>query len=47
MTNEEKSERLARLTEVLKRTSLLHNEALVGKRVRVLVEREDRVVRVH
>ena len=41
VTNEEKSERLARLTEVLKRTSLLHNEALVGKRVRVLVERED------
>ena len=41
VSNEEKSERLARLTEVLKRTSLLHNESLVGKRLKVLVERVD------
>ena len=41
VSNEEKSERLARLTEVLKRTSLLHNESLIGKRLKVLVERVD------
>jgi tRNA-2-methylthio-N6-dimethylallyladenosine synthase len=41
VSNEEKSERLARLTEVLKRTSLLHNESLIGKRMKVLVERVD------
>ena len=41
VSHEQKSERLARLTEVLKRTSLLHNESLVGKRLKVLVERVD------
>ena len=41
VSNEKKSERLARLTEVLKRTSLLYNESLVGKKLKVLVERED------
>jgi tRNA-2-methylthio-N6-dimethylallyladenosine synthase len=38
---QQKSERLARLTEVLKRTSHAHNEAMVGKVFRVLVERAD------
>ena len=34
MSQMKKSERLARLTEVLKRTSLIHNESLIGKRLR-------------
>ncbi|HEY5654130.1 MAG TPA: tRNA (N6-isopentenyl adenosine(37)-C2)-methylthiotransferase MiaB [Pontiella sp.] len=41
ITPKQKSERLARLTEILKRTSLSHNEAMVGKTYRVLVERAD------
>lgn len=36
-----KSERLATLTTILKRTSLVHNEALIGRTFRVLVERAD------
>jgi len=38
----EKSERLAKLSEVLKRSSLAHNEAMVGNTYRVLVERADK-----
>ncbi|MDF7808953.1 tRNA (N6-isopentenyl adenosine(37)-C2)-methylthiotransferase MiaB [Pontiellaceae bacterium B12219] len=41
ITPQQKSERLARLTEVLKRTSYEHNEAMIGKTFEVLVERED------
>ena len=41
VTHEQKSERLARLTEVLKRTSFRYNENLVGKKMKVLIERED------
>jgi tRNA-2-methylthio-N6-dimethylallyladenosine synthase len=37
-----KSERLARLSEVLKRSSLLHNQAMIGQTLRVLVERADK-----
>ena len=37
-----KSERLARLTAILKRTSLEHNETLVGQNCRVLIERADK-----
>jgi tRNA-2-methylthio-N6-dimethylallyladenosine synthase len=37
-----KSERLAQLTGILKRTSLEHNETLVGQNRRVLVERADK-----
>ncbi len=36
-----KSERLATLTTILKRSSLAHNEAMVGRTFRVLVERSD------
>jgi tRNA-2-methylthio-N6-dimethylallyladenosine synthase len=39
---QQKSERLAKLGEVLKRTSLAHNEAMIGKTYRVLVERADK-----
>jgi len=39
---EVKSERLVVLSDILKRTSLLHNEAMVGKTYRVLVERADK-----
>ncbi|VGO14292.1 tRNA-2-methylthio-N(6)-dimethylallyladenosine synthase [Pontiella desulfatans] len=39
-----KSERLARLSDVLKRTSLAHNEAMVGKVYRVLIDGRDRRV---
>jgi len=39
---EVKSERLARLTVILKRTSLARNEAMVGQTYRVLVERADK-----
>ena len=38
---QQKSERLARLTGILKRTSLAHNEQMVGKTFRVFVERTD------
>ena len=41
ITPQQKSERLAKLTEVLKRTSLAHNEAMIGKPFKVLVERVD------
>ncbi|MEN7972562.1 MAG: tRNA (N6-isopentenyl adenosine(37)-C2)-methylthiotransferase MiaB [Verrucomicrobiota bacterium] len=40
----EKSIRLARLAKVLKRTSLAHNEAMVGKIHRVLIDGKDRRV---
>ena len=40
VTHEQKSERLSRLTEVLKRTSFHYNENLVGKKMKVLIERE-------
>ena len=43
ITPQQKSERLAKLTEVLKRTSLAHNEAMVGKAFKVLIERGCRV----
>ncbi len=39
---EVKSERLASLTQILKRTSLACNEAMVGQNYRVLVERTDK-----
>jgi len=42
ITPQQKSERLARLGAILKRTSLAHNEAMVGKTYRVLVERTDK-----
>ncbi len=42
VTPQQKSERLVRLSEILKRTSLAHNEAMVGKTYRVLVERTDK-----
>ena len=42
ITPKQKSERLARLSEILKRTSLAHNKAMVGKTYRVLVERTDK-----
>ncbi len=41
ITPQQKSERLARLSEILKRTSYAHNEAMVGKSYEVLVERVD------
>ena len=37
-----KSERLAKLSDILKRTSLAHNEQMVGQTYRVLVERADK-----
>jgi len=42
ITPQQKSERLARLTEILKRTSLAHNEGMVGKAYRVLIDGKDR-----
>ncbi len=42
ITPRQKSERLARLGAVLKGASLAHNEAMVGKTFRVLVERADK-----
>ncbi|MDF7801944.1 tRNA (N6-isopentenyl adenosine(37)-C2)-methylthiotransferase MiaB [Pontiellaceae bacterium B1224] len=41
ITPQQKSERLAKLSEVLKRTSFEYNEAMVGKTYEVLVERVD------
>lgn len=41
ITPQQKSERLAKLSEVLKRCSLDYNEAMVGKTYEVLVERVD------
>lgn len=37
-----KSERLAKLSDILKRTSLAHNEQMVGQTYRVLIERADK-----
>ncbi|MEN8255723.1 MAG: TRAM domain-containing protein, partial [Verrucomicrobiota bacterium] len=42
ITPQQKSERLAKLGAILKRTSLAHNEAMIGKTYRVLVERADK-----
>jgi tRNA-2-methylthio-N6-dimethylallyladenosine synthase len=42
VTPQQKSERLAKLSEILKRTSLAYNEKMVGKTVRVFVERADK-----
>ncbi len=39
---EQKGERLAKLTKILKRTSLACNEQMVGKTYRVLIERVDK-----
>jgi tRNA-2-methylthio-N6-dimethylallyladenosine synthase len=44
ITPQQKSDRLARLSEVLKRTSFAHNQAMVGKTFRVLVDGRDRRV---
>jgi tRNA-2-methylthio-N6-dimethylallyladenosine synthase len=41
ITPQQKSERLARLTEIFKRSSLEYNQRLIGKACRVLVERAD------
>ncbi len=42
ITLEQKSERLARLSDVLKETSGAHNQTMIGKTYRVLVERADK-----
>jgi tRNA-2-methylthio-N6-dimethylallyladenosine synthase len=42
ITPQQKSERLTRLSGILKRTSLAHNQAMVGKTFRVLVESVDK-----
>jgi tRNA-2-methylthio-N6-dimethylallyladenosine synthase len=42
ITPQQKSERLARLSDILKRTSFAHNRAMVGTTCRVLVERVDK-----
>ncbi len=42
ITPQQKSERLAALSAILKRTSLAHNERMVGQTYRVLVERADK-----
>ncbi len=39
---QQKSDRLAKLSDILKRHSLAHNEAMVGQIVRVLVDRPDK-----
>ena len=39
---QQKSERLAKLSDILKCTSLAHNERMVGRTFRVLVERTDK-----
>ena len=44
ITPQQKSDRLARLSEVLKRTSFAHNRSMVGKTFRVLVDGKDRRV---
>ncbi|MGE4490035.1 MAG: tRNA (N6-isopentenyl adenosine(37)-C2)-methylthiotransferase MiaB, partial [Kiritimatiellales bacterium] len=41
ITPQQKSERLAKLTEIFKRSSLAYNRSLIGKTCRVLVERAD------
>jgi len=42
VTPQQKSARLAKLGAILKRTSLAHNKAMLGKTYRVLVERADK-----
>jgi tRNA-2-methylthio-N6-dimethylallyladenosine synthase len=42
ITPKQKSERLVRLSEILKRTSLEHNQAMVGKTCRVLIDGKDK-----
>ncbi len=44
ITLKQKSDRLARLSDVLKRTSFAHNQSLVGKACRVLVDGRDKRV---
>ena len=44
VTPKEKSTRLARLSDVLKVSSLAHNEAMIGKSYRVLIDGKDRRV---
>jgi tRNA-2-methylthio-N6-dimethylallyladenosine synthase len=44
ITPQQKSDRLSRLSEVLKRTSFAHNQSMVGKTFRVLVDGKDRRV---
>ena len=44
ITPQQKSDRLARLSEVLKRTSFVHNQSMVGKTFRVLVDGKDKRV---
>jgi tRNA-2-methylthio-N6-dimethylallyladenosine synthase len=44
ITPQQKSDRLARLSEVLKRTSFAHNQSMVGKTYRVLVDGKDKRV---
>ena len=41
VTHKQKTERLARLTEVLKRTSYRYNEKMVGQKIKVLIEKKD------
>ncbi len=41
VSHTQKTERLARLTEVLKRTSYHHNEKMVGQKTKVLIEKKD------
>lgn len=41
VSNDKKSERYAILSEILKRTSFRHNQTLIGKKMKVLVERTD------
>lgn len=41
ITPQQKSERLARLSDILKKKSRIHNESMVGKSYKVLVERVD------
>ena len=44
ITPQQKSDRLVRLSEVLKRTSFAHNQIMVGKTYRVLVDGKDKRV---
>jgi tRNA-2-methylthio-N6-dimethylallyladenosine synthase len=44
ITPQQKGDRLARLSEVLKRTSFVHNQSMVGKTYRVLVDGKDKRV---
>jgi tRNA-2-methylthio-N6-dimethylallyladenosine synthase len=42
ITAQQKSERLARLADILKTTSLAHNQSMIGKTFRVLIDGSDR-----